>query len=179
MLHEAFCWPFDFDNPTPLSCSSRFIGLTENNSETHSIDSGAIVPGVCSSDEDCRSERNSEEKPGASSPQRPMAKISGDEAGMPDNLNSLPVSEARDTQNKEQIAGSGSASDPLTIDEPEAVEQCDDSTNFTSSSARRAEEETLKHAQGKLNISASPASSAWSSRYPHKLHSRNPAHDSE
>lgn len=144
-------------------------------------------------DEHCRSERNTEVKPGASSLHRPSAQISGDETGILDSRNSKPASGARTIQNGELIiAGSGSAADPLKIDEPESVEPCDVSTD--SAGSRRTErspaviasrtacppvEETSMNAPAKLNASATLASSAWLSRYPNKLYSRNPTNDSE
>ena len=169
-----------------ISCSSRFVGLTGHDSETDSIDSGRNPSGVSSSGEARRSERSTEEKPEESSPQQPSAQISGDEAAIPHN--SAPVSEARASQTKGLNASSGSDAEVLRIDDPEAIEQCDDSTDFAdprrpdvsaSRNARPAEEEASKNAKGKQNETATPALSAWSSRYPHKVYSLNPTNDSE
>lgn len=179
-------WASDFSHTTFLSLC--FIGPTEHESERHSVDSGEYPPGISSSDEYCRSERGTDEKPEATSPQQSNAKISSSETGILDGQNSKPVSvsEAPDTQNEELIIGS--AADLLKIDGPEAGEPCHDSTDFayprkpeviTSRSACRAEEETSKDAQGKLNSSASRAPSAWSSHKSHKRYSCNPTHGSE
>lgn len=122
----------------------------------------------------CRSERNTEEKPEASFPQRLSAQISGDEASIPDNSNSKP-----DPQNEELIASSGSAPDPPKIDDTTDFADPRRPDVIASRTPRSTEENASKHVQGKHNGSATPASSAWSSRYSPKPDSVNPANDSK
>lgn len=191
VVHSTYCtkrfrWASNFSHSRLLS--SCFIAPTEHESETHRVDSEENPSDISSSNENCRSKRSTEEKPDASSSKQPSAQIPGDETGILDSRNSKPVSEERDTQYEELIVGSGSDADPLKIDEPEAVQPCDDSTDFAdprrpeviaSRSACPAEEETSKHPQGKLNVSATRTSSAWSSQYSHKLYLCNPTHGSE